>query len=443
MDSIDNIYKRKIEELNNIAPSFQKIGKDAYHPGLETMLDFMTFLGQPHKCFKSVHIAGTNGKGSVSHLLASLLAFSSQGLRIGLYTSPHLADFRERIKIVEVCEDRTFTEISKKEVVDFLEHASVFIENHHPSFFEITTAMAFDYFAHSDIDLAIIETGLGGRIDSTNVIVPELSIITSIGLDHINILGNTISQIAAEKGGIIKTGVPVVIGKLPTEAENKIIEIAEEKDAPIYKGAQCSYKYLSEVDFEKMDLRSDAQKINVPCVLTAYSILAGKGFVPELPATTAIMNAAHTTGLRGRWEKHSSFPLIISDIGHNFEALTISMAQLRRESFGRELYMVLGMCEDKDIDKVRSLYPADAHYCYTNAEGPRAMRASDLRNIIDASRQDRGAASEYMDSVVKDTVAEAMNYVLDKAAPEDVVFVGGSSFVVAEAIPLIDDFVRK
>ena len=454
MDSIDNIYSRKIEELNNIAPSFQKIGKGAYHPGLETMLDFMTFLGEPHLCFRSVHVAGTNGKGSVSHLLASLLAFSSPGMRVGLYTSPHLADFRERIKIVEVGDgNNTFSEISKEEVVEFLDRCDVFIKNHNPSFFEITTAMAFDFFAHSDIDIAIVETGLGGRIDSTNVITPELSIITSIGMDHINILGDTLSQIAAEKGGIIKPGVPVVTGQLPAEAADVIERIAAEKKSGLYsystnydlaRGAcrnevsKFVDKYFPEVDFDKMDLHSDAQKINVPSVLIAYSILSKKGFVPEKPEISALMNAARTTGMRGRWERLSSNPLIICDIGHNFEALTISMAQLEREASGRNLYMILGMCEDKDIDKVRILYPLNAHYCYTNAQGPRAMRASELMNIVDGSRRDRGANPKFMDSAVKDTVADAVNYVLGKVGSDDVVYIGGSSFVVAEAIPVID-----
>ena len=239
--SLQNRYRECVRMLYSIAPSFQRVGVSGYHPGLESMTDFTRFLGNPHKSLRTIHIAGTNGKGSVAHMLASALAFRYPGSRVGLYTSPHLVDFRERIRVVSSGkgpDGRHYREIGQEDVVDFISRCMSFIEERRPSFFEITTAMAFDYFARERVDIAVIETGLGGRLDSTNIIVPELSIITSIGLDHKDILGDTIEKIAREKAGIIKPGVPVVIGELPPEAETVASETASSCGSRLYRSGE-------------------------------------------------------------------------------------------------------------------------------------------------------------------------------------------------------------
>lgn len=437
--SIQNQYRECVRILYSIAPSFQKVGVSGYHPGLESMTDFACFLGNPHKSLRTIHIAGTNGKGSVAHMLASALAFRYPGSRVGLYTSPHLVDFRERIRIV--CSEkgpdgRHYSEIGQEDVVDFMARCRNFIEERRPSFFEITTAMAFDFFARERVDTAVIETGLGGRLDSTNIILPELSIITSIGLDHKDILGDTIEQIAREKAGIIKSGVPVVIGALPPDAEAVALETASALGSRLYRsGELCAGDVDPQEIASAADLRSTCQVRNIRTVMTALHVL-GAGDAASSPAVLyGLKHAAAVSGLRGRWEKLSAEPEVICDIGHNVQALTETMRQLQAEAAGRHIIMVYGMAGDKDVEAVRGLLPSDARYIFTQAQGSRAMPAGQLRELVDSSRRERGKADAGItDSVAVGSVAEAVDMAMREAGPSDIVFIGGSSYVVAEAI---------
>ena len=437
--SIQNQYRECVRILYSIAPSFQRVGVSGYHPGLESMTDFACFLGNPHKSLRTIHIAGTNGKGSVAHMLASALAFRYPGSRVGLYTSPHLVDFRERIRIV--CSEkgpdgRHYSEIGQEDVVDFMARCRNFIEERRPSFFEITTAMAFDFFARERVDTAVIETGLGGRLDSTNIILPELSIITSIGLDHKDILGDTIEQIAREKAGIIKSGVPVVIGTLPPEAEAVALETASALGSRLYRsGELCAGDVDPQEIASAADLRSTCQVRNIRTVMTALHVL-GAGDVASSPAVLyGLKHAAAVSGLRGRWEKLSAEPEVICDIGHNVQALSETIRQLQAEAAGRHIIMVYGMAGDKDVEAVRGLLPSDARYIFTQAQGSRAMPAGQLRELVDSSRRERGKADAGItDSVAVGSVAEAVDMAMREAGPSNLVFIGGSSYVVAEAI---------
>lgn len=422
--SKDLRYEEAIERIYRESPSFQVVGREAYHPGLETMLKFDALLGHPQKNFKSIHVAGTNGKGSVAHITASILA--SCGYRVGLYTSPHLLDFRERIKIVEkdIYLGVGFSLVEKSFVLDFLENADAFITTEHPSFFEITTAMAFEYFSKSKVDYAVVETGLGGRLDSTNIITPLLSVISSIGFDHKELLGDTISQIAYEKGGIIKPGVPVVIGEVPTEAEQVLSSIAKERSAPAYFGKD----YLPYDDQNKMDLKGEVQIINLKTVSAIIERLTQMHIIDDTSnqLEESICHAAEYTGLRGRWEVLSNKPMMICDIGHNENALRPVMKQLgelfEKGHFGR-LVMIYGMARDKDIDSVKNLLPGDAFYILTKAKGSRAMPSSLLREILSPAQ-----------SVITESVYDALSLYEKGAASDDLVYIGGSSYVVAEVL---------
>ena len=432
-------YRACVRELYSIAPSFQRVGASGYHPGLQTMKEFSDSLGNPHTSFRTIHVAGTNGKGSVSHMLASALAFRWPGCRIGLYTSPHLLDFRERIRTVcsvPAPDGKHFREISMEEVTDFMRRAKAFIEQEKPSFFEITTAMAFDYFARTKVDAAVIETGLGGRLDSTNIIVPQLSIITSIGLDHKDILGDTIEQIAFEKSGIIKPGVPVVIGDMPSEAEAVMVSAAGDKGCRLYHaGELCEGCIGPEKIAAKADLRSASQVKNIRTVMTALQLLGAGTVTVGGRMTEAIVHAASVTGLRGRWERLCGSPEVICDIGHNVQALSETMPQLVREAEGRRLIMVYGMAGDKDVEAVSRLLPLDATYIFTQAQGSRAMPAGILREIVNASRRAMGKTDAGLaDSAVVPDVREAVGMALKEAGEKDLVFIGGSSYVVAEAL---------
>ena len=394
--SLQNRYRECVRMLYSIAPSFQRVGVSGYHPGLESMTDFARFLGNPHKSLRTIHIAGTNGKGSVAHMLASAIAFRYPGSRVGLYTSPHLVDFRERIRVVSSGkgpDGRHYREIGQEDVVDFMCRCRSFIEEHRPSFFEITTAMAFDYFARERVDIAVIETGLGGRLDSTNIIVPELSIITSIGLDHKDILGDTIEKIAREKAGIIKPGVPVVIGELPPEAEAVAAETASSLGARLYRsGELCGEETDPQYIASRADLRSSCQVRNIRTVMTALHVL-------------------------GAWDAAST------------------EAVLEAEAAGRHIIMVYGMAGDKDVEAVRGLLPLEAKYIFTQAQGSRAMPAGKLKDLVDSSRRERGKADAgAVDSVAVESVEEAVDMAMREAGTSDIVFIGGSSYVVAEAM---------
>lgn len=444
-------YRITIEDLLRKTPSFQTVGKAGYHPGLQTMVDFDDMLGRPHKSFKTIHIAGTNGKGSVAHFMAAVLA--SMGYRTGLYTSPHLVDFRERIKIVEPVTSGaeqdggvSYVMIPEEDVVSFLSEANSFITCREPSFFEITTAMAFDWFRKSEVDIAVIECGLGGRLDSTNVIVPELSIITTIDFDHKDILGDTIEKIAFEKAGIIKKGVPVILGRMPDEARDVIVNVAGECGSdwyysPDYAGRFSSIpgRAIGQVDVSEMDLQCSVQNLNLQTVAKAVDVLAEKGVVGyEAGSVPRILDAlCHTgvsTGLRGRWETLCDRPRIICDIGHNENALTPVMAQLKKtcdELNPSTLYLIFGMAGDKDISSIVHLLPRNARYIFTNARGSRAMPASDLQRLVTSKW--RGGRCD----IITESVDEAVEKFFEIAEPDDMLYVGGSSYVVAEAIPLI------
>ena len=411
---LEEMYRECVRRLYSIAPSFQKVGLSGYHPGLETMTDFSGYLGNPHKSLVAIHIAGTNGKGSVAHMLASALASAYPGERIGLYTSPHLLDFRERIKLVgsETGEDgKHFSMIGKKDVVEFLRRAGVFIEKRAPSFFEITTAMAFDYFNRENVRVAVIETGLGGRLDS-------------IGIDHKDVLGDTIEQIASEKAGIIKPGVPVVVGDMPGSAFDVIRCKAEQCGSRFYRaGELCGECVSAVVAASEADLHAACQEKNIRTVLTALMVLGMEAVRRDSGIYEAIIHSAAITGLRGRWERLSSSPEVICDIGHNVEAVSVSMRQLAKEAGGRHIIMVYGMAADKDVESVCRLLPDDAEYIMTQARGSRAMPALLLKET---------ARKEC--SVAVPDVEQAVRLALSKAGDDDVIFIGGSSYVVAEVL---------
>lgn len=433
--SKESRYEECVRKLYGIAPSFQKVGAAGYHPGLETMEAFADFLGQPHKSIKTIHIAGTNGKGSVAHMLTAALAYAMPGKAVGLYTSPHLLDFRERIRIVSTDYDDggvCCREIGQDDVVDFLARTSAFMEQHRPSFFEITTAMALDYFSRKKVDVAVMETGLGGRLDSTNIITPVLSIITSIGLDHKDILGDTIGRIAAEKAGIIKPCVPVVVGELPAEAMAVISARAEENGSMLYRSTDVCRENTDPAETAKVaDLRSMVQVRNIRTVYKALEVLGAGPVRKDSPAYRAIINAAHVTGLRGRWERLCDVPAVVCDIGHNVEAMTVSVSQMQKEFAGRRLIAVFGMAADKDVEAVLRLLPVDAEYVFTQASGSRALPSPRLQEL---ARQ-AGLAK----SVAVGTVREAVELAMSEAAENDAVFIGGSSYVVAEALEFWDE----
>lgn len=454
-------YKEMIDALFMRFPSFQKVGAGAYKPGVGNMEFIDQLLGHPHRAYKIIHVAGTNGKGSVSNMLVSVLA--ALGYRVGLYTSPHILDFRERIRVVDggrdaVCPDVRL--ISKESVWDFIESWRETFDHLDMSFFEITTAMALHWFAVQEVDFVVLETGLGGRLDSTNIVTPLLSVITNIGLDHCDLLGDTLPEIAFEKAGIIKPGVPVVIGESNAETdpvfERKVLYT--NLPEPKFMGSRSMImSLLSFADktepmlwdrhkdiLAAMDLQGAYQEKNLRTVLAAVSTLLAS--VPELSealavsgmenVVSAIEHTAVRTGFRGRWEKLSDNPLIICDIGHNAHGLKYNFAQLQHmKSEGRctDLVIVYGSVADKDLDSVLPLMPADAYYVFTQAGSRRALPAADiLARFIEA--YPAGKACAVAD--VAAAVARAKEIASDPAMCSDnpLVYIGGSTYVVSEAV---------
>lgn len=402
-------YDETIEYLFNSTPLFQNVGKAAYKEGLANTLALDEYFGHPHTKFKTIHVGGTNGKGSTSHSLASVL--QSAGYKVGLFTSPHLKDFRERIRI-------NGKMISKKYVVDFVEQNRNFFEPLYPSFFELTTAMAFKYFADENVDVAVIEVGLGGRLDCTNIISPVLSIITNISFDHVNLLGNTLEKIASEKAGIIKHGVPVVIGETTSETRpvfeakakevNTQIVFAEEKDIP-------------EIAFE---LGGDYQQKNLRTIITALSILRGTFDISEQNIRDGLGSVCERTGLMGRWQTLNECPKTVCDVGHNVGGFEYIVKQLARQQY-KTLRIVIGMVNDKDVNGVLALLPKDAKYYFTRAKVARALQPEEL--------QDK--AKEYgLKGNCYPSVANAYEAAIREASTDDFIFVGGSCFVVAEVV---------
>lgn len=427
-------YQQTLEYLFSQLPVFQRIGKAAYKADLNNTHALDEYFNHPHKSFKTIHIAGTNGKGSTSHMLASVLA--KAGYKVGLYTSPHLKDFRERIRINgEV--------ISEQEVIDFVDKHRKIFEEVKPSFFEMTVALAFDYFAKQKVDVAVIEVGLGGRLDSTNIITPELSVITNISFDHTDLLGETLEKIAFEKAGIIKPHIPVVISQSQTEIEHVFRNKASETNSPIHFADQrykvmltdSQHPYYQTFDIQhfdgkelkniRLDLHGLYQKYNLAGVLQSVEILNKKGFsISETQLRGGFASASTSTGLMGRWQKFQENPTIICDTGHNVDGITQVLEQLKKVKRDR-LHMVIGMVGDKNIDGVLNLLPKDAIYYFTKAAIPRA-----LNELLLAEKAENYGLKGKTFQTVKEALVEAKK----NANPNDLIFIGGSTFVVAEVV---------
>ena len=389
-------------------PMYQRKGAVAFKKDLTNSIAFSDHLNNPEKEYVSVHVAGTNGKGSTSHMIASVL--QAAGYRVGLYTSPHLLDFRERIRI-------NGEMISQQAVIEFIKQNKRFLESHDLSFFELTVGMAFDHFAKEKVDIAVVEVGLGGRLDSTNIISPIVSVITNIGYDHTQFLGETLSEIAGEKAGIIKPGVPVVIGETVPETLPVFNELAELRGAPIYIVDQ-----KSKLEY-KTDLKGDYQKRNVRTALAALKLISDKGFkVSEQDVTAGMAEVAIRTGLRGRYQILGREPLVICDTAHNREGLELVFDQLAKETF-KNLHIVLGVVNDKELDGILSLFPKEALYYYCRPDIPRGLDA----RVLQEKGESIGLKGE-----VYGTVKKAFAAAQEKASSEDLIYVGGSTFVVAE-----------
>jgi len=427
-------YPQILQFLYSQLPMYQRIGKAAYRANLDNTLALDDYFGNPHKQFISIHVAGTNGKGSVSHILASIL--QEAGFKVGLYTSPHLKDFRERIKI-------NGSEIPEKSVVDFVGNNMEIIEKIKPSFFEMTVAMAFYYFAEKKVDVAVVEVGLGGRLDSTNIIQPILSIITNIGYDHMEFLGNTIPQIAKEKAGIIKHGIPVVVGETQKETGDIFLKTASSKNARIFFADyyyKADYSLLTIDNYQlfnvyknnkleysnlKTDLLGNYQRKNVITALKAVDVVADQGLNMNREQIYAgLSKVILNTGFFGRWQIIDTDPLVICDTGHNREGLAEVFRQIGNMAY-KQLHIVFGVVNDKDLNSILVLLPKDARYYFTKAGIPRAMDENQL-SLEAGKRGINGKAYP--------TVSEALKAAKSQADPDDLIFVGGSTFVVAEVL---------
>ena len=427
-------YAETLDYLFNALPMFQRVGASAYKADLTNTLFLCSHLRNPEKRFKTVHIAGTNGKGSTSHALAAV--FQAAGYKTGLYTSPHLKSFTERIRI-------DGKEITEEGVVEFVANNKAFLDQLQPSFFEMTVGMAFWYFAKEAVDIAVIEVGMGGRLDSTNVIHPELCVITTIGYDHTQFLGNTLPLIAGEKAGIIKQGVPVVISQTQKETEavfsqqaaamqativfaDQLWEVAKiqvSEDSSIQQLANFKVR-SSDGEFNlKFGLNGDYQRFNLPGILEAVKQLRDQGWnLPDQALKAGLENVTEQTGLKGRWQLLQLKPLIIADAGHNEAGILEVVNQLKNYSYS-QLWMVIGMVNDKDISKVLDLLPKEATYIFCQASIPRAMDAYELER--------KGNEKGLIGQVIP-KVTDALEFARKNASPDDLIFIGGSTFVVAE-----------
>ena len=400
-------YSDCLDWLYSQLPMYQRNGKLAYKADIGNIVEATKRLGNPHNNFKSLHIAGTNGKGSTSHMIASIL--QEAGYKTGLYTSPHLKDFRERIRI-------NGNMIQQQFVVDFVSENKIWFTDLGMSFFEMTVALAFKYISDKKVDIAVIETGLGGRLDSTNIIQPELSIITNIGYDHMALLGNSLHEIAAEKAGIIKKNTPVVIGRKQTETEAIFKHISKSKQSEIH--------YAKAIDFD-CDLKGNYQSENISTAFTAVNLLIQKGWkVSNIDFVNGYSNVQNNTGLIGRWTELSKNPLIICDTAHNEDSIRCVVQQIEEISFS-DLHIVLGMVNDKSINTILSILPETATYYFCQANIPRALEADRLKEIA-AKFQLRG--NTFL------SVREALSMAQNSANFDDLIFIGGSTFTVAEIL---------
>ena len=456
-------YAQMIQDLFCRFPSFQKVGAGAYKPGIANMEFADQLMDHPHRKYKIIHVAGTNGKGSVSNMLTSLLA--SAGYKVGLYTSPHILDFRERMRVVEAgpeenADNTRISLISKQEVWDFVNQWQDTFDHLDMSFFEITTLMALDWFARQEVDFVVLETGLGGRLDSTNIVTPVLSVITNIGLDHCDMLGETLPEIAFEKAGIIKPKVPVVVGESHPETD----QVFERKvlytnlPEPSFMGSRTAIMSLltfadktcpklwgrHEEILSAMDLKGDYQRKNLRTAMAAMDVL---DLSPDNKAVAALEHTTERTGFHGRWEKISDDPWIICDIGHNEHGLKYNFAQLAKmkaEGECTQLIIVYGSVADKDVDAVIHLMPEDAVYVFTQAQGKRALQVDEVVARYAAFCESSGRKPGIVHSA--GTVVEAVRKALDIAevsktcAPDarPLIYIGGSTYVVSEAVALFN-----
>ena len=403
-------YQETLTYLFEQLPMYQRIGKAAYKDDLQNTIQLCKLLGNPERKFKSIHVAGTNGKGSTCHMLASIL--QEAGYKVGLYTSPHLKDFRERIKI-------NGQMMPKEGVVNFVETYKTCFEAIHLSFFEWTVGLAFHYFETEKVDIAIIETGLGGRLDSTNVIYPELAIITNIGMDHMSFLGDTLSKIAKEKAGIVKKNIPVVIGETQKEIKEIFIEKATTLKAPISFADQEAV-----IDYET-DLKGYYQKKNVTTSLQAIHRLREQQWVIlEENIINGLRNVVKNTGLIGRWQVLGSDPIIICDVGHNESGVKEIITQINSIAH-QQAHIVFGMVNDKSIDKVLQLLPKNAVYYFCEANIPRSLDVNELYQL---------ASTYQLEGIAYKSVKDAVKEAKKSAKRDDLIFIGGSTFVVAEAL---------
>lgn len=466
-------YDDLVKSIFRRFPSVQSgTFSEAYKPGLGHILDFEAMTGNPERSYHTVHVAGTNGKGSVANMLASVLA--GAGLRAGLYTSPHIMDFRERMRIVDGHADLSAASggesparlVPEGYVYDFLTTWAETFDRLDLSFFEITTALAFRWFADENVDVAVIETGLGGRLDSTNIITPDLSIVTSIGLDHCEILGDTLAKIAAEKAGIFKKGVSAIVGEAVPETEN----VFRQKFAEVNTGTECSSKlvfadrlqpsmwYMHEEILREMELRGEYQAPNLRTVMCAVEMLAGQWkdagrgnaayralssaavrMADKAEVSRSFIHAASRMDFHGRWERLSRNPDVICDIGHNAPALTWNFSQLRGYLSGgvySSLIIIYGIMADKNLDAIFPLFPEDATWIFTAPQTKRALPASDIKSRYAAFCKASGRLADRL--YVSDSVKEAVYMALKTASAygdNPLIYIGGSTFVVAEALP--------
>jgi dihydrofolate synthase / folylpolyglutamate synthase len=427
-------YKETIEFLYTHLPVYHRIGKAAYKADLRNTMELDKYFGHPHKKFQSIHIAGTNGKGSVSHMIASIL--QEAGYKTGLYTSPHLIDYRERIRI-------NGQKISEEAVVSFVEKNKDILYAVNPSFFEMSVAMAFNYFAENKVDIAVVEVGLGGRLDSTNIITPLLSVITNIGHDHMDLLGDTLGKIAAEKAGIIKDDIPVIIGEKQDPTDYVFIGKAARTYSELFFAEDYYVCELEEPDLAtgiskykltqtdkpltikgEIPLGGIYQEKNLQVVATAVDILRFGFNISSEHIISGIKNTIQNTGLQGRWQIVGNNPLIVCDTGHNKEGLAKVISQINRTS-KKNLHIVIGFVKDKDIRSVLPLMPSNARYYFTRSSVPRALDENILRDT----------AIEYnLEGNAYENVMSALDAAMKNADKEDLIFVGGSSFIVADLL---------
>jgi len=431
-EELERIWQRTVDYLFNQRPAFERDGASGYKPGLETSIALARLYNEPYNRYRTIHIAGTNGKGSTAHMLASCL--QRCGYRVGLFTSPHLVDFRERIRV-------NGRKISRNFVMQWVaDYRKKDLEGLEPSFFEITSTMAFDYFAWRRVNVAVIETGLGGRLDSTNIITPDLSIITNIGLEHQQFLGNTLAEIASEKAGIIKHGQPVVIG----HADGIVRMVFERKARRLYSDirfAEDKPQVLSAKHVDGMlqletkdyglincDLTGDYQVENVNTVLTAFNLLKrAKYRIKEDAIREGLAHVAETTGLMGRWMKLGDKPLTICDSAHNVAGITQAMEQVAQQEYD-QLHMVMGFMADKDVEGILELLPLKATYYFTQAQTSRALPVQDLLPL---------ATSHGLKGAAYGNVTEALDAARQAAHPRDMIYIGGSMYVLAELLQAI------